>query len=180
MLPHRLIEYLWQNYMPSQRRQSKYILGAIEAPKAPRGVGSTGGGVWGEGTAPFPEFFLMLDLKTANCGAFFVQFFAVQLKLWGGEKILSPRYIFFGGGGNRPPRPPPPPGSTPLCRCIREPVRQSYLRDESETRLEGKSVYLFSFAAVACTHRWACASTCDYTCVLILQVNLYWTLVVAE
>jgi len=26
-----------------------------------------------------PEFFLILDLKIANCGAFLVQFFAVQL-----------------------------------------------------------------------------------------------------
>jgi len=74
MLAHRLIEYLWQNYMPSQRRQSKYILGAIEAPKAPRGVGSTGGGVWGEGTAPSQNFFLILDLKMAICGAFLCNF----------------------------------------------------------------------------------------------------------
>jgi len=39
----------------------------------------------------------------AICGAFLVQFFAVQLKLWGGEKVLSPRYIFIGGGAIDPP-----------------------------------------------------------------------------
>ena len=32
-------------------------------------------------------------------------FFAVQLKLWGGQKILSPRYIFI-GRGQSPPSPP--------------------------------------------------------------------------
>jgi len=29
-----------------------------------------------------------------------------RLKLWGGENILSPWYIFIGGGGDGPPRPP--------------------------------------------------------------------------
>jgi len=48
------------------------------------------------------NFFLILDLKMAICGAFLVQFFAVQLKIWGGEKILSPRYIFIGGGAIAP------------------------------------------------------------------------------
>jgi len=81
--------------------------GAIEAP---RQWGPLGKGL-GRGTTHSPDFFLILDLKMAICGAFLVQFFAVQLKLWGGEKILSPRYIFI-GGGNRPPCPPP--GSTPL------------------------------------------------------------------
>jgi len=62
-----------------QRRQSKYILGAIEALEgAPL---PTGEGVWGGGTAPSPEFFLIFDFKMAICGAFLVQFFAVQLKL---------------------------------------------------------------------------------------------------
>ena len=42
----------------------------------------------------------------AICGAFLVQFFAVQQKLWGGEKILSPRYIFNWGGGESPSSPP--------------------------------------------------------------------------
>jgi len=41
----------------------------------------TGGGVWEGGIAPSPENFLILDLKMAICGAFLVQFFAVQLKL---------------------------------------------------------------------------------------------------
>jgi len=35
----------------------------------------------GGGTAPSPEMFLILDLKIANCGAFLVPFFAVQLKV---------------------------------------------------------------------------------------------------
>jgi len=65
------------------------------------------------GHSPLPRnFFLILDLKMAICGAFLVQFFAVQLKLLGGEKILSPRYIFIGGGQSPPPHRPP--GSTPL------------------------------------------------------------------
>jgi len=54
-------------------------------------------------------FFSILDLKMAICGAFLVQFFAVQLKLWGGEKILSPRYIFLLGVGAIAP-PPLAPG----------------------------------------------------------------------
>jgi len=44
----------------TQRRQSKYIFGGDR--------GAEGGGV-----------FLILDLKMANCGAFLVHFFAVQL-----------------------------------------------------------------------------------------------------
>jgi len=51
------------------------FLRAIEAPKAPRGVGC------GEGVFPSPEIFLILDLKMAICDAFLVQFLAVQLKL---------------------------------------------------------------------------------------------------
>jgi len=46
----------------------------MEAPKAPRGVGygedipiPSGGGVWGEGSAPSPEFFF--DFLSGN-GAF--------------------------------------------------------------------------------------------------------------
>jgi len=61
-----------RNYLYDQRRQSKYILGAIEAP---RGVGSTAPRL------PPLKFFLILDLKMAICGAFVVQVFAVQLKL---------------------------------------------------------------------------------------------------
>jgi len=77
--------------------------------------GAEGDGVhWGRGLGrpPPKNFFWILDLKMAICGAFLVQFFAVQLKLWGGEKILSPRYIFIGGGAIAPLAPPP--GSTPL------------------------------------------------------------------
>jgi len=51
-------------------RQSKYIWGAIEAPKAQTGVGC------GE-----ENFFLILDFKMAICGEFLVQCLAVQLKL---------------------------------------------------------------------------------------------------
>ena len=55
--------------------------GAIEAPKALRRVESTGKGS-GKGARPTPQkFVLILDLKMAICGAFLVQFFAVQLKL---------------------------------------------------------------------------------------------------
>jgi len=43
----------------------------------------------------------------AICGAFLVHFFAVQLKLWRDEKILSPRYIFLlGVGAIAPPLAP--------------------------------------------------------------------------
>jgi len=42
-------------------------------------------------------------------------FFAVQLNLWGGEKIPPPRFLFFGGGGNRPP---PPPLDRRHCRFL--------------------------------------------------------------
>jgi len=55
--------------------------------KAPRGVvcgervsSSPLGEGSGEGAQPPPQnFFLILDLKMANCGAFLVQLFAVQL-----------------------------------------------------------------------------------------------------
>jgi len=65
--------------MCNQWRQSKYIFrgGGDRGAEGAEGVVSTGGGVWGEGTAPSPEFFLILDLKMAICGALLVQFFAV-------------------------------------------------------------------------------------------------------
>jgi len=48
-------------YVVVQRRQSKYIWGGRSRRQ----------GGW--------QFFLILDLKMANCGAFLVQFIAVQL-----------------------------------------------------------------------------------------------------
>jgi len=42
---------------------------------------------YGEGVSP-QNFFLILDLKIANCGAFLVQFFAVQLVAFRPLKVL--------------------------------------------------------------------------------------------
>jgi len=56
-----------------------------------------------EAQLPPQKIFLIMDLKMAICGTFLVHFFAVQLKLSGGEKILSPRYIFIGGHALSPP-----------------------------------------------------------------------------
>ena len=91
---------------------------AIEAPKAPRGMGCGEGCPpphWGRGLgrghSPLPRNFFWFWISkwrfVVHFCIFVVQFFAVQLKLWGGEKILSPRYIFI-GGGNRPIAPSPP------------------------------------------------------------------------
>ena len=43
-----------------------------------RGRGS-GGGVWGGGCAPSPEFFFDLDIKMVSFGALWILFFTVQL-----------------------------------------------------------------------------------------------------
>ena len=64
-----------------QRRQSKYIFGGDRGAEAAEEGGVHWGWVWGGGTAPSPEIFLILDLKMAIRGAFLVQFFAFQLKL---------------------------------------------------------------------------------------------------
>jgi len=53
------------------------------------------------GTAPSPENFFDLGSQNGDLWCILGAIFAVHLKLWGGEKILSPRYIFI--GGNRPP-----------------------------------------------------------------------------
>jgi len=63
---------LAQNDLLSQRRQSKYIGGGGRSRRRKGYVH------WGKG---LQNFFLILDLKMAICGAFLVQFFAVQLKL---------------------------------------------------------------------------------------------------
>jgi len=64
-------------------------------------------------TASSPEFFLILDLKMVICGAFLVQFFAVHLKLSGGQYIDTLAQVYFYWGAIAPLAPP---GSTPLSR----------------------------------------------------------------
>ena len=78
----------------------KIFLGAIEAPKAPRGVG-----------VPPPEnFFLILDLKMAICRAFLVQFFCSAAKTLTGRKDTLVQVYFYWGGAIAPFTPE----STPL------------------------------------------------------------------
>ena len=62
--------------------------------------------LWKGAQPPPQNFFLILYLKMAICGAFLVQFFTVQLKLEGRKDTLAQVY-FYWGGGNRPSRPPP-------------------------------------------------------------------------
>ena len=70
-----------------QRRQSKYIFVGRSRRRG--------------GTAPPQKFFFDLGSQNGDLWCILGAIFAVHLKLWGGEKILSPRYIFI--GGNRPP-----------------------------------------------------------------------------
>jgi len=58
-----------------------------------------------------------------------------------------------------------------MLRCI-TPVGAT-----APDELPGELLTLFcSIWPAACTHRWACAFTCDYTCALHIAGELYWTL----
>jgi len=60
--------------------------------------------ILGKGAVPPPQnFFWFWISKLRFVVHSWCNFFAVQLQLWGGEKILSPKYIFT--GGQSPPRP---------------------------------------------------------------------------
>jgi len=94
-----------QNHNPKQRRQSKYILGGDRGAEG----GGCGKGVSpsGEGEQPPPQnFFLILDLKMAICGAFLVQFFCSSAKTLRGRKDTLAQVYFY--WGQSPPSPPAP------------------------------------------------------------------------
>jgi len=76
-----------------QRRQSKYI---FFGEGGDRGAEGAGGGVWGHPWLP-RNFFLILDLKMAICGAFLVQFFCSSAKTLRGRKDTPAQVYFYWG-----------------------------------------------------------------------------------